>query len=417
MSLFFNDHSPSCVSVSFTTSSLSPIVSLAEKYWPAARQSPTPLCVQSVRTGNKRALICWAQRDATQVDGLEVPLEWKKLYPHVFRETGGSVVSISPTELVLLTEIVVMALSKHAYQIVCEQESILEEWFCRQYTILRQGDVHTMNQLPCNGNVDVDSSSSITYSYRLGLIEPVLQGYARKGATRFIVVLSEDDSGYTSAGTDTVEGDNEAIEIDEDFLAKSTVSPAFDSNSAAKESTNIANDTGILFSTMSLSRPVDISADQCTLYARTVDLSKIGIQNGDWALVRPSTTSKCRLVKILADDELVPTVGTVAGSPIILRNLFPEIATLPNVLCIRSSPFNSRQPALPNAQSLTIARVASPVSTSRLYQPLFLKALKAYFDNTKRLVKQGDIIAVPIDTGDSVPETGNQETRLDDSPK
>ncbi|KAG6878747.1 hypothetical protein C0993_008046 [Termitomyces sp. T159_Od127] len=415
MSLFFDDHTPSRVSVSFTNSSLSPIVSLAEKYWPAERQSPAPLCVQSVQTGNRRALICWAQRDDT-VDGLELPPEWNKLYPHVFRDSGSPVVSISPTELVLLTEVIVMALSTHAYQIACEQESILEEWFCMQHTILRQGDVHTLNQLPCNGNGD--SSLSVTYSYRLGLVEPVLQGYARKGVTRFIVVLSEErDPGHASAETDTAEGDNEAIEIDEAFLAKSTVSHAFDSNGTATETANVlSQDTGISFSTMPLSRPVELSEDQCTLYVRTVDLSKIGIQNGDWALVRPSATAKCRLVKVSANDELVPTVGTVAGSPVLLRNLFPENATHPNVLCIRSSPFGSRQPAVPNAQSLTIARVASPVSTSRTYQPLFLKALKVYFDSTKRLVKQGDIIAVPIDTGDSVPETESQET-LDDSPK
>lgn len=185
-----------------------------------------------------------------------------------------------------------MALSKHAYQIVCEQDSILEEWFCRQYTVLRQGDVHTLNHLPCNGNGN--SSSSITYSYRLGLAEPVLQGYARKGTTRFIVVLSDEgDLSSASGETETVEGDNEVIEIDEAFLAKSAVPPVFDSNGTAKEIANIVNvlsqETGISFSTMSLSRPVDLSSDNCTLYARTVDLSRIGIQNGDWV-----SNSQCR---------------------------------------------------------------------------------------------------------------------------
>ncbi|KAG6861902.1 hypothetical protein C0995_010608 [Termitomyces sp. Mi166 len=391
MSLFFDDHSPSRVPVSFQASDT---VSLAKKYWPEARQSPTALCVQPVQSANKPStVICWAQCAETQVDGLDVPPEWKKLYPHVFRET----VVVLPTELVLLTEVVVTAMSPRAYQIACEQESILEDWFCREYTILRHGDVHTFDYLPCNGNDG--SSSPVVCSYRLDMVEPVLQGYARRGATKFIVVLSDG-----TVQVETVEGDNETFEIDEAFLAKSAVPPVYGPHETANTLDTFSQDAEVSFSTMSLLRPIDPYADHCTLYARTVDLSKIGIQHGDWTLVRPSSTSNCRLVQILADDELVPTVGIVAGSPVLLRNLFPESATRP----------------VPNAQALTVARVASPASTSRKYQPLFLKALKAYFDSTKRLVKQGDIIAVPIDTGDIIhhqEETESQETTIDDSPK
>ncbi|KAH0584181.1 hypothetical protein H2248_009739 [Termitomyces sp. 'cryptogamus'] len=427
MSLFFDDHSLPTVPVFFTISPPSPTVSLAKKYWPAAHKSPTSLCIQPVQTtlvnrlSGIRALICWAQCDDT-VDGLDVPSEWKKIYPHVFRETGSPVVSVSPTELVLLTEVVVMALSTLAYQIVCERESMLEDWLCREHTILRHGDVHTLRQPPCNGNDN--SSSSVAYSYRLVMVEPILQGYARKGTTRFIVVLSDgDDTTYASIDPETVECENEVVEIDEAFLAKSTVPPVLDPHGTVKEAANavdtFSQDAEISFHTMSLPHPINLAADHCTLYTRTVDLSKIGIQNGDWTLVRPSSTSNSRLVRILADDQLVPTVGTVAGSPVLLHNLFPENATHSKDLCIRSSPFGSFQPAVPSAQALTIARVASPASTSRIYQPLFLKALKAYFDSTKRLVKQGDIVAVPIDTGDIIhhQETESQETAFDDSPK
>jgi peroxin-6 len=44
-----------------------------------------------------------------------------------------------------------------------------------------------------------------------------------------------------------------------------------------------------------------------------------------------------------------------------------------------ASPFGSRQPAIPTARSVTVARVASPISTDRTYQPLFLRSLKNYF--------------------------------------
>ena len=50
------------------------------------------------------------------------------------------------------------------------------------------------------------------------------------------------------------------------------------------------------------------------------------------------------------------------------------------------------------AKTVTIARVASALSTDRAYQPLFLHGLQNYFENTTRLLKQGDVIAVGINT-------------------
>jgi peroxin-6 len=68
------------------------------------------------------------------------------------------------------------------------------------------------------------------------------------------------------------------------------------------------------------------------------------------------------------------------------------------------------------AKAVTIARVASRLSTNRIYQPLVLQGLKSFFDGKKRLIKQGDLLAVKLNlnqlqylqaasTGDG-PETG-----------
>jgi hypothetical protein len=46
---------------------------------------------------------------------------------------------------------------------------------------------------------------------------------------------------------------------------------------------------------------------------------------------------------------------------------------------------------------VTIARVASRLSTNRSYQPLVLQGLKDFFDGKRRLVKQGDLLAVKVD--------------------
>ncbi len=62
------------------------------------------------------------------------------------------------------------------------------------------------------------------------------------------------------------------------------------------------------------------------------------------------------------------------------------------------TPFGSSRPAIPTARTVTIARIASPLSVDRAYQPLFLRKLHDYFNHHKRLVKQGDLIAVSLDT-------------------
>lgn len=46
---------------------------------------------------------------------------------------------------------------------------------------------------------------------------------------------------------------------------------------------------------------------------------------------------------------------------------------------------------------MTIARVASRLSTNRSYQPLVLQGLKSFFDGKKRLIRQGDLLAVKVD--------------------
>ena len=49
------------------------------------------------------------------------------------------------------------------------------------------------------------------------------------------------------------------------------------------------------------------------------------------------------------------------------------------------------------AKAVTIARVASRLSTNRSYQPLVQQGLKNFFDGKRRLIKQGDLLAVKVD--------------------
>lgn len=54
--------------------------------------------------------------------------------------------------------------------------------------------------------------------------------------------------------------------------------------------------------------------------------------------------------------------------------------------------------AIPTAAEVTISRLASPSTTDKTLQSCFLSGLRSYFEACHRVVKNGDIIAVPIDT-------------------
>ncbi|RDB21464.1 Peroxisomal biogenesis factor 6 [Hypsizygus marmoreus] len=382
-----------------------------------------PLHKSSAQQAGLASLTCWAVLDEATVD-LVIPSSWCTTYSRIFSQGYCAVPSLSITKAdpLLLTEVIVTALSARAYQVASGQNSVLETWLTKEHTILRHGAVHTFSshQLPVNGHSP--STSPEILSYRMDMVEPVLQGFARKGSTRFILTLSDNASEPTAtvetAAEDEVE-DEDVIEIDEAFLANSVPPSLFGTSEHTYRSVNGMNGSAshngsidmqetavpeLSFRIQPLSRPIDMAEDHYTLYLRTADLGRIGILHGDWAMARSLGTSKCRLVKIVANDNLVTVPGLVTGSPTLLHNLCSDYAGAcprePHLISLHSSPFGSRQPAVPMAQTVTVARVASPISTNRIYQHLFLNSLKAYFDSAKRLVKQGDVIAVSLDTND-----------------
>lgn len=75
-------------------------------------------------------------------------------------------------------------------------------------------------------------------------------------------------------------------------------------------------------------------------------------------------------------------------------------AALPEI-SIQPSPFGQRTPPIPTAQSITVARVASPVTTQRKYQQVLLRALRKYFDGKRCLLKKGDLFAVAVDVSNA----------------
>lgn len=70
-------------------------------------------------------------------------------------------------------------------------------------------------------------------------------------------------------------------------------------------------------------------------------------------------------------------------------------------LVLKPTPFGSNLPRVPTARTITVARIASPISTDRSYQDIFLRSLHSYFLRRRRLVKQDDVITLRINTDDT----------------
>ena len=85
----------------------------------------------------------------------------------------------------------------------------------------------------------------------------------------------------------------------------------------------------------------------------------------------------------------------------LIHNLTVELDVALPEISVQPCPFGQRTPPIPTAQSITVARVASRVTTQRKYQPVLLRALRKYFDGKRRLLKKGDLIAVAIDVSNA----------------
>ncbi|KIM80937.1 hypothetical protein PILCRDRAFT_72673 [Piloderma croceum F 1598] len=440
MSSFFDN--TQSVDVSFTVKSLPEkngfdTVLVGKDIWTRFKQSGRDrvgLSIRPIRPLRKsvlkreplRELTCWAVLDE-EVAEFSVPPKWLQTFGHIFSHSTfhqgppEKTLNVTAVQPVLITGIIVTALSRDAYVAASSHNSPIETWLSDESLILRQGAVHTFGSDLLLTNGHGASGLRRFCQYRLDMLEPVLQGYAHKGSTRFYITFADSSSEYLSPEDDIEAGDEyesdpDGIEIDECFLASSILHSGQnmtpreivtdrlqDSNVEPGEPTT--SHVEFRFRTEPLPVPTSASQDDCTLYLRTSDLGRIGILNGDWAIVHPSGASSYRLVQIYARDDLVHTAGTAIGSPLLLHNIHPMPRSQ---ISVQAGPFGSNQPIIPVARNVTIARVASPISVDRTYQPMFLRFLKAHFASTKRLVKQGDLIAISLDT-DTIGRLGGSQ--------
>lgn len=357
----------------------------------------------------KSTVMCWASLDKdADNQGLSIPAVWSKVYPSTFKTSPFNEIFIKSATPTPLTAIVVTALSSDAYSQASTEASPLEAWFSAEPFILRQGDIF---QIPPK------SSAEESLQYRLEMLEPVLQGYARRGVTKIVLLSSSDELSTPQNSADSEDNEEEdLVEIDESFLASSFSMPSEPKSYEQESEQSPLSSDGPLsvgYVSQHLYTPFNVSEDHCTFYVRPPDLGKLGILSGDWAIAG-IRTSNSRLVRVVANDDIVKSQGFVAGSPLLMHNTIADEAEAfsqsPPAIHIRPSPFGSSNPTIPTARSITLARIASPISINRQYQQLCIDALKTYFDSGKKLMKQGDLLALPIDTDLSRRTTDEEET-------
>lgn len=175
------------------------------------------------------------------------------------------------------------ALSSSAYSSAKSDVLAFEDWLCHGQRVMRQDSVLFMDSQ--------DSPDGNPLAYKLIMIEPVLQGYAQKSQTLFTLLpppeeppaVNGHETHLSSVPDDVhIEFDDEELEIGESFLAGSlvpqptlypqqNVSPTISMPLFAHELTARPSST-----------PIHSGLDDHTMYVRTVDLSKIGVLDGDW---------------------------------------------------------------------------------------------------------------------------------------
>ncbi|KAK2467125.1 hypothetical protein APHAL10511_001383 [Amanita phalloides] len=341
-----------------------------------------------------RKLVCWAELNE-EIEHLAVPASWPVMYKNVFGEVN-SMLRIAIHEPLPLQEVFLTAFSAYAYEVANASMSTLEMCFSRSDKILRYGTIYDFD--PRSLELSVISQPQ-SLSYRLEMSMPVLQGYAKLGITNFVIALG----GAVESSlrfSENLPEDLDSFEINEDFLRSSI--PRLLSLPPVEERETSIDSTASPGHFILRPWPGCFSSD-ATFYVCTTDIVGLGVLNGDWVMARNFDGARQRLVRIEADDRLVDTAGIIVGSPVLVRNLCPEVGEdmHPNASCrivLQPIRFGGTQPAIPFAESITVERIASPSTINKAYQHILLESLRKYFGFCTRVVQHGDIVGIPLDT-------------------
>lgn len=258
--------------------------------------------------------------------------------------------SISLTRLIPLTSVILFALDSQSYSYASAQQDAFLEKIGRSGNssqsgvITREGETLKLNE----------------GRWKVAMAEPVLQGAIIKGETRLLVLppsgdeddeeagrtatSTQDHSRRTSQSSGEDDSQDEDFEIDESFLANSVLTPHHNNRFGQTPLTSpLSNSSrqkqffplGELSATTSTSSrhsqltPIPLSHavssqllapspeqdedDVPRAFLTTIDLGRIGLFSGDWAVLRKNDGEEGgRLVRVFAADGLIDSHEIVA---------------------------------------------------------------------------------------------------------
>lgn len=375
------------------------------------------------------SLVVAVEPEQTSQDDLDEPSvllssSCKRFFDQRQFLTVASEVQIRPHIPLVLSHIVLSAQNESAFEFAQANQDIMESNL--RDKLVRQNDWLVIDR----------------QSFQVVMSEPVLQGLVGESTEFFVTLGNTSDptkNGHNIGGQngeangDDQDPDASNVIVDEHFLGRGALEN-LDSAPDDMDGSFFAESSGQTLQAVALydkstvrdelsswasrawRESSDIDVESCVLVDEAA-FPLLGAVEGDWGLIEMKGIGKARAVKVLCaplsfsnhHQELavymspllmqnlangVPIDGRTSSLKVILRNLGVRSDTVmadqPDIL--QDCPLT-----LPFADAITISRVAGPWSTNRKYQNLFLSALKTYFEESHRIMHQGDVFAVSFD--------------------
>lgn len=278
--------------------------------------------------------------------------------------------------------------------------SIIKERFILDFTSSSGGVVSQGSVVgPINGTVK--------------LCEPFFQGSIGQNTEVILVKKSELNDPDVKTGPSFPDPEDHDIDLSS-FLSKSILAPTDE-----EEYDSYELDISPLPEPMSLGQTHHVfphEDNDLYAYITNDDLSKVGFPLFSGDLVVLQVGGKRTVIRVFTvlepNSSFLP--GNIYVSPILHINIDPhgQKGSLKS--------FNSQKAlfaeVFPLAKTATISRVVSPITMDRTYQQSFLTGLKTEFHSKAKVVRQGDLIPICIDTvlAKTIFDVTNQQQQKDD---
>lgn len=279
------------------------------------------------------------------------------------------------------------------------------------YDILQNGDVESLRSkfineyLTHSGAVVSNGEIIRLLNGLIKLCEPVPQGIVNSETN--IVLIKEVDEDQSSPDEDNEDFESDEEDYDEnevdlsDYLASSMKLDLVSESSKPNFEFNIKP----LPSKITIDGlPPSVASEDSDLFifVNTKDLKKINfpIFNGDSVILNYKEDKIIVKLFTLLEPNNSFSTGHIYISPLLLINSNLNPNSKVTVEQIRNENLQNNQfnEIIPIAKSVTISRIASPITMDRTFQQSFFTALKDTFHNSFKCIRQNDLIAVVIDS-------------------